>query len=212
MEENSIGVGLIVGIAITTTVIIYNSKSFNNIQKNILLVLIVFIPAQWILALIFIIYNTQKGNIKTNISKKSSEMNNLDHSKLINNYYYFIIIDDEQSSPLTFEELKNKKIVDTDLVWRKGLDKWLKASEIEELSDIIISTPPDHKIQKEINNIDSNLGNTIIQITDKEKNTPKSDEISENSFYETKVIYISAMGIFIVLILIIYLLETFEVI
>ena len=60
----------------------------------------------------------------------------------LNNHYYFLMIDGEQSDAFTFEELKNKRLKKNDLVWRKGYNDWVLASEIEELSSIIVPTPP----------------------------------------------------------------------
>lgn len=59
-----------------------------------------------------------------------------------NDHFYFLMINGEQSEALTFEELKSKRIKETDLVWRKGLDEWKKANEIEELLSITVPTPP----------------------------------------------------------------------
>ena len=40
--EHSIGVGLIVGAAVGSSLFIYNSDKFNQVQKTILLICIIF--------------------------------------------------------------------------------------------------------------------------------------------------------------------------
>ena len=60
-----------------------------------------------------------------------------------NNFLYFIVENGKQSeNPLTFEELKEKKISENTFVWRNGLEAWLPAKELEELHSIIVFNPP----------------------------------------------------------------------
>src|SRR5690554_2931974 len=63
-------------------------------------------------------------------------------SNYLNDFHYYIIENDKPSEPLSYEELKNKKISEGNFVWRKGLDKWIMAKDLEELSQIIIYQPP----------------------------------------------------------------------
>jgi|SRR5690554_1223431 len=79
---------------------------------------------------------------------EKNEDNRFNHQKknvLVNHHFYFLMINGEQSDAFTFDELKSKRIKENDLVWRKGFDEWLKASEIEELSALIVPTPPEFK-------------------------------------------------------------------
>lgn len=58
------------------------------------------------------------------------------------NHKYYLIVDGGKSDPLTFDKLKEKRISEDDLVWRKGLNDWVKAKELEELFEIIEFNPP----------------------------------------------------------------------
>jgi hypothetical protein len=55
---------------------------------------------------------------------------------------YFLIVDGKKSDPLTFHQLKERSVGEDDLVWRKGLEIWVKARDLEELSEIVIFNPP----------------------------------------------------------------------
>lgn len=76
--ENSIGVGIIVGLTIGTSLFVYNSDRFNKIQKTFLLICIVFPPLQWISILVILGYNSYKKETSftvreaKSINKKSS--------------------------------------------------------------------------------------------------------------------------------------------
>lgn len=61
MDKN-IGVGLIVGLTIATSIFAYDSAKFSKIQKTFLLICIVFPPLQWILILVFLGINNYKQN------------------------------------------------------------------------------------------------------------------------------------------------------
>lgn len=65
----NIGVGLIVGLVIATTLYVYNTDRFNTVQKIILYMCVIFPPAQWLLILIFL---TLDYTIDTN-SKETKE-------------------------------------------------------------------------------------------------------------------------------------------
>ena len=55
---------------------------------------------------------------------------------------YYIQENNETSKPLSFEELKSKRINENTYVWRKGLKDWVKARALKELEDIILFLPP----------------------------------------------------------------------
>ncbi|MFV0304713.1 MAG: hypothetical protein ACK5IC_04420, partial [Moheibacter sp.] len=69
MDKN-IGVGLLVGLAFACTIAFNKSKNFNKSQKIILTILIIFLPAQLILALLFYLYNTQHRGLSQKIDLK----------------------------------------------------------------------------------------------------------------------------------------------
>lgn len=59
---------------------------------------------------------------------------------------YFMAVDGKQKGPFTIkvirEMIKDKLIIADSLMWKKGLDTWVKASEITELKDTFDSVPP----------------------------------------------------------------------
>lgn len=81
--EHNIGVGAIVGLVIATSIYIFQSDNFNKKQKTVLLLFIIFPPAQWILALIMLIYNKNKDTFK--VSGLKSE--NISEYKQLENLY-----------------------------------------------------------------------------------------------------------------------------
>lgn len=131
MDKN-IGVGFLVALAVFCTIAFNNSKSFNKSQKVILTILIVFLPAQLILALLFYLYNTQHRELSQKIDVKLNG----------NNYHYHIVEGGKQSEPLTFDQLKEKRITEDTMIWRKGLENWVKAKDLYEIKNIIYIAPP----------------------------------------------------------------------
>jgi len=55
---------------------------------------------------------------------------------------YYVVIDDEQKGPFTIEELRDKEISMTTLVWTEELNDWIEARKIEELKFLFKKTPP----------------------------------------------------------------------
>lgn len=55
---------------------------------------------------------------------------------------YFIHDGNEQKGPFTIEYLKENKIPGDLIVWKEGMEGWQKAKDVEELKEVIISTPP----------------------------------------------------------------------
>lgn len=59
---------------------------------------------------------------------------------------YFVALNDEQKGPFSKkiigEMIKDKLIGTNTLAWKKGMDSWVAASEIQELKDIFDSVPP----------------------------------------------------------------------
>lgn len=54
---------------------------------------------------------------------------------------YYVAFKGQQTGPFTKEELKANGISPNSHVWREGLDKWVLASTLPELSDILIMQP-----------------------------------------------------------------------
>ncbi|MEQ8473556.1 MAG: DUF4339 domain-containing protein [Marinoscillum sp.] len=76
---------------------------------------------------------------------------------------YFIIENEEKKGPLSISDLAQIGISKSTLVWKKGLDGWVPAVKLEELNDIINSTPPpipttNEKASEEERNINLKIG------------------------------------------------------
>ncbi|PQB06889.1 hypothetical protein BST83_06785 [Polaribacter filamentus] len=56
--NNQIGIGILVGLTVTSTIYILQSNYFTKVQKVILGILFIFPPAQWILAITVGIWNS----------------------------------------------------------------------------------------------------------------------------------------------------------
>ena len=64
---------------------------------------------------------------------------------------YFIIIDGQQAGPFSKEELQQHMVRPESLVWRQGLPDWIKASDLPEIAEIIVSpeaSPSDMKEER----------------------------------------------------------------
>ena len=55
---------------------------------------------------------------------------------------YFIVENNQQSGPLSIDELRNKRVSPSTLVWFEGMTNWEQASAIDELSGLFRTTPP----------------------------------------------------------------------
>ncbi len=58
------------------------------------------------------------------------------------NQEFYIIENSQRQGPLSFEELKSRKIQKETLVWYEGLDSWTKAEYLPLLKDILKASPP----------------------------------------------------------------------
>ncbi|MDI5950551.1 SHOCT domain-containing protein [Flavobacterium yafengii] len=68
--EHSIGVGAIVGLVFASSIYVWNNDRFSSTQKTILLICIIFPPAQWLGILIISVYNS---NIENNTPERKTE-------------------------------------------------------------------------------------------------------------------------------------------
>ena len=118
MDKN-IGVGLIVGLLIATTIYVYNSKRLSVTQKGILYICVIFPPAQWLLILIFLAvnYKISKNSKEKTVSSASirrtnqSSKQNDSHQTLKDLHKQGILTDDEyyeKSTKLKSEKLKSE--------------------------------------------------------------------------------------------------------
>ena len=56
--------------------------------------------------------------------------------------HYYYADNEQQLGPFTVDELKNKRLKKSTLVWTEGMQDWTSANDIDELKDILISEPP----------------------------------------------------------------------
>lgn len=97
--------------------------------------------------------------------------------------YYYISNDNHQEGPFTFEELKNHRLTGRTLVWSEGQEDWVRASQVKELENLIIPTPPplpNYTSENENNNtLNVNIGfkkpRTKAGSKQKKPITPKYD-------------------------------------
>jgi hypothetical protein len=55
---------------------------------------------------------------------------------------YFLHDGNQKTGPFTFEELQQKGVEASSLIWFDGLSTWTKAGEIPELSELLLKSPP----------------------------------------------------------------------
>lgn len=102
--EHSIGVGAIIGLITATSIYVWQSKSFTQTQKTILLICIVFAPLQWLGIIVFSIYNKmQLENSPEKIAEKKSEAVKIKLDSTIEN-----LKDLKEKGILSEEEYKQK--------------------------------------------------------------------------------------------------------
>ena len=80
--------------------------------------------------------------LRSSIVKALNQLKPNPYSSPSNNAFYFLVEDGKQSEPYTFDQLRDKRIKEDDLIWRNGLDNWVKAGEVKELNTIIFKLPP----------------------------------------------------------------------
>ena len=183
--DKSIGVGLIVGLVIATTLYVYSSDRFNKIQKGILYVCIVFPPAQWLLILIFLGINyTINENSKERKEEKVIEKESTNHSDKLQTlkdlHEQKILTDDEyyeKSAKLKSEKLqtelkltdeykKLKSLYDADILTKEEFENKVKKLIIK-----INNEKSKQHDKKSLNfNITADLSEGFYLITDNEIN------------------------------------------
>jgi len=103
--ENNIGAGVIVAAAIGTSLYIYNSDKFDQVQKTVLLICIIFPPLQWIGILIALAYNSYRHKNSKEVIERNKITKEFSNSDLqIRN-----LRDLKEKGLLTEEEYNRKK-------------------------------------------------------------------------------------------------------
>jgi tetratricopeptide (TPR) repeat protein len=73
---------------------------------------------------------------------RTKELSILSGDKTQLTMFYHLVQDGKQSEPYTFEQLREMRVKEDDLVWRIGLENWRPAKELNELKSILVYTPP----------------------------------------------------------------------
>jgi len=73
--------------------------------------------------------------------------------------YYFVKEGENQKGPFTFQELVNARITEETLVWRRGMEKFSRAGDIDELKGAIVYLPP---TIDQIEHVEEKMPNTDI--------------------------------------------------
>lgn len=76
--------------------------------------------------------------------------------------YYFIEKNGTKQGPYKLFELKQQTIYFNELIWRSDSDHWKKASEFEELNDVVIIIPPPTPKEQKIAEVNQNFTEQII--------------------------------------------------
>jgi len=153
--ENSIGIGVLIVLTLSSTAFILSSDYFTKSQKVILGILFMFPPGQWVLALILGIWNSSNNKtqgFKTN--KINSQIDDLKHLK--------------NKGILTEEEYYIKESV---IIEKQELEKINKSAEyklLEQLKKDNILTETEFKTKTELLklNFSQRGGNEIIEQDD----------------------------------------------
>lgn len=93
-SSKKMGVAVIVGLVLSSTLYIWNSESFNTTQKIILSILALFFPLQWAGIVICLIYNnykkaqTKEYKTETKINATIDNLNSLKEKGILNEEEY----------------------------------------------------------------------------------------------------------------------------
>jgi Short C-terminal domain len=164
--ENNIGVGLIVGLTFASSIYVWNNEKFSSVQKTILLICIVFPPAQWIGILVVLAYNSNKVNnsiekiterkveqIKVNLDNSISNLADLKDKGILTELEYYekvanIKTKKAQQDILNSTEYKQlKSLLDGGILTKEEFDNKIKLIQnvsekevdIEEINSVINS-------------------------------------------------------------------------
>jgi hypothetical protein len=146
--ENNIGVGAIIGLALTTSIYVWNNEKFSGVQKTILLICIVFPPAQWLGILVVLAYNNYKLNnsiekvqerkveqVKVNLDNSISSLKDLKDKGILTAEEYKTKVakinaeKDEQSLKNSLEYRQLKSLSDNGILTKEEFESKVKLIE-----------------------------------------------------------------------------------
>jgi len=125
-------------------------------------------------------------------SKWSSPLSNsINHSKVftakrasnLENHLYFIAEKNKKVGPFSYDELAQKRISENTLVWRNGLDNWIPANQLNEISAVVVFNPPPlpKKTNVITNGLDKLTTDEKIEVQTDDKKNVKKEVVVEGS-------------------------------
>lgn len=104
--------------------------------------------------------------------------------------HYYYSDNELQFGPFTLDELKEKRLKKSTLVWTDGFEDWIMADKVDELKDIVISEPPPLP-QKET----TNQTDTVII---KQKGSPPTNTKYDKSYQKETAATTVGITVFII--------------
>ena len=161
--DKSIGVGLIVGLTFASSLYVWNSEKFSKEQKAVLLVLLIFPPAQWIGILLILAYNSYELNnsiekvqerkveqVKVNLDNSISSLKDLKDKGILNDEEYKTKVDkinaekEEQILKNSLEYKQLKSLLDSGILTKEEFENKIKF--IQNVSEKEVDTKEINKI------------------------------------------------------------------
>lgn len=159
--ENNIGVGLVVGLTLASSIYVWNNSKFSGVQKTILLICIVFPPAQWLGILVVLAYNS---SVENNTPERRTE------KKLYSTLSSLTEL--KEKGILTEEEYKTKVAkIDAEKT-EKNLKNSLEYKQLKSLFDSGVLTKDEFESKVEIlskKKTDNKKIENVIGTTDKKE-------------------------------------------
>ena len=183
--EHNIGVGAIVGLATASSFYIYKSEKFSNVQKTILLICVIFPPAQWLGILIVLTYN---NFIENNSVEKIAERKNENKINTLNSQVKSLK-DLKEKGILTSEEY-NQKVEKLEAEKaEQDLKNSIEYSQLKSLLDSGVLTKEEFENKIEfINNKNKMLIESIGQyLSQKDLNIIKSNYNKSNKYSSKEI-------------------------
>lgn len=118
--ENNIAVGILVGIAVATSIFVWKSVYFTKNQKLFLIALVIFPPLQWLLIFIIIIYNKslQNQTTESNLNNAAESLAKLNQKGILSDEEYDIKIKEVKKNILkkSPEYIQLKNLLDSNIL------------------------------------------------------------------------------------------------
>ena len=89
--------------------------------------------------------------------------------------YYYYFENDQELGPFSMEELRDKRIKKSMLLWKEGMPYWEKAETFDELKHIIFSEPPPIRKIEPISTVDFSSDETELKILKNNDSDSKFD-------------------------------------